>query len=355
MSEIIRIAIDLSKGAFALHGVNADEEAILCRQLKRGQVLGFFTKLSPCLVGMEACASAHYWAREIGALGHEVVLVPPAYVKPYVKRVVAARSDANDAAAICEAMARRSVPRVPVKTPEQQAVLMLHRARKMLVGQRTMLANAVRAHLAEFGIVAPCGDKALDGLIALAVDAGDLALPQLAREALGMLAAQLRDAEAKIDALEHEVLAAQRADEACRRLTSIPSIGPVTASAIAATMGDPSSLQDRPRLRRLARPGAVAALDRRQDRPWPHHQGRRPLSPLLARRLCHRHVAPPNRKPVDQGAAGTHAGTQGYRRHRQQAGPDRLGYSRPWRHISQASRIGRLNQSPTTALRLRGR
>ncbi len=142
MSEIIRIAIDLSKGAFALHGVNADEEAVLCRQLKRGQVLGFFTKLSPCLVGMEACASAHYWAREIGALGHEVVLVPPAYVKPYVKR--GRKNDANDAAAICEAMARRSVPRVPVKTPEQQAVLMLHRARKMLVGQRTALASMVR-------------------------------------------------------------------------------------------------------------------------------------------------------------------------------------------------------------------
>ncbi len=255
MSEIIRIAIDLSKGAFALHGVNADEEAVLCRQLKRGQVLGFFTKLSPCLVGMEACASAHYWAREIGALGHEVVLVPPAYVKPYVKR--GRKNDANDAAAICEAMARRSVPRVPVKTPEQQAVLMLHRARKMLVGQRTMLANAVRAHLAEFGIVAPCGDKALDGLIALAVDAGDLALPQLAREALGMLAAQLRDAEAKIDALEHEVLAAQRADEACRRLTSIPSIGPVTASMPSASRANCGKARSPASTARAIRPSSA--------------------------------------------------------------------------------------------------
>lgn len=237
MDQITRIAIDLSKGAFVLHGVNAEEETVLCRQLRRSQVLGFFTKLAPCLVGMEACASAHYWAREIRALGHEVVLIPPAYVKPYVKR--GRKNDANDAAAICEAMARRSVTRVPVKTPEQQAALMLHRARKLLVGQRTMLANAVRAHLAEFGIVAPCGDKGLDGLIALAVDADDPTLPRLAREALGMLAAQLRDAEAKIDALEHEILTAQRADEACRRLTTIPSIGPVTASAIVATMGTP--------------------------------------------------------------------------------------------------------------------
>jgi transposase len=238
MSEVIRIAIDLSKGAFALHGVNAAEETVLCRQLRRGQVLGFFAKLPACMVGMEACASAHYWARELAALGHEVVLIPPAYVKPYVKR--GRKNDANDAAAICEAMARRLVTRVPVKTPEQQAALMLHRARKMLVGQRTMLANALRAHLAEFGIVAPCGEKGLDGLIALTVDADDLALPPLARAALGLLATQLRDTEAKIDALDHQILAAQRADEACCRLTTIPSIGPVTASAIVATMGDPT-------------------------------------------------------------------------------------------------------------------
>ncbi|RAU19971.1 IS110 family transposase [Paramagnetospirillum kuznetsovii] len=237
MNEIIRIAIDLSKGAFALHGVNADEDAVLRRELRRGQVLGFFAKLPSCMVGMEACASAHYWARAIAALGHRVVLIPPAYVKPYVKR--GRKNDANDAAAICEAMARRSVTTVPVKTPEQQAALMLHRARKLLVGQRTMLANAMRAHLAEFGIVAPCGEKGLDNLIALAVDAADPALPPMAREALGMLAAQLRDAEVKIDALEREMLAAQRRDEASQRLTTIPSIGPITASAIAATMGDP--------------------------------------------------------------------------------------------------------------------
>ncbi|TAN74056.1 MAG: IS110 family transposase [Magnetospirillum sp.] len=237
MKQITRIAIDLSKGAFQLHAIDAEERVVLCRQLKRGQVLGFFAKMAPCRVGMEACASAHYWAREIGALGHEVVLIPPAFVKPYVKR--GRKNDANDAAAICEAMARHSVTTVPVKTPGQQAVLMLHRARKMLVGQRTMLANALRAHLAEFGIVAPCGGKGLATLIALAVDAADPALPALAREALAMLAAQLRDAEAKIDALDHRIREACVTDEACRRLATIPSIGPITASAIVATVGDP--------------------------------------------------------------------------------------------------------------------
>jgi transposase len=237
MSEVTRIAIDLSKGAFALHGVDANEEVVVCRQLRRNQVLKFFAKLAPCRVGMEACATAHYWAREIAALGHEAVLVPPAYVKPYVKR--GRKNDANDAAAICEAMVRRMVTRVPVKSPEQQAALMLHRARKLLVGQRTMLANALRAHLAEFGIIAPCGNKGLDGLIALAVDADDPMLPQLAREALAMLAAQLRDAEAKVDALDRQILEAHKADEASSRLATIPSIGPVTASAIVATMGDP--------------------------------------------------------------------------------------------------------------------
>ena len=238
MDEITRIGIDLSKGAFALHGVDADETVILRRALRRGQVLDFFAKLAPCLIGMEACASAHYWAREIGALGHEVVLIPPAYVKPYVKR--GRKNDANDAAAICEAMARKAVTRVPIKAPSQQAALMLHRVRKMLVSQRTMLANALRAHLAEFGIVAPCGDKGLDGLIASAIDADHPAVPSSARKTLGILATQLRDTESNIDALNRQMQEASRADEACQRLATIPSIGPVTANAIVATMGDPA-------------------------------------------------------------------------------------------------------------------
>lgn len=237
MNEVSMIGLDLAKGVFQVHGVDGAGDVVVRRQLRRGQVLGFFAKLAPCLVGMEACASSHHWARELGSLGHQVRLLPPAYVKPFVKR--GRKNDATDAMAICEAMASKGMTFVPVKTPEQQAGLMLHRARRLLVSQRTMLANAVRSHLAEFGIIDAQGEAGLGRLIAIAVDAGDPSLPAVAREALAMLAAQLRDAEAKIEALDKEILAWHRADEASRRLATIPGIGPVTASAIIATIGDP--------------------------------------------------------------------------------------------------------------------
>lgn len=236
MNEISMIGLDLAKGAFQVHGVDGGGEVVVRRRLRRGQVLGFFAKLGPCVVGMEACASSHYWARELRGLGHEVRLIPPAYVKPYVKR--GRKNDATDAAAICEAMTSKGMSLVPVKTPEQQAGLMLHRARRLLVRQRVMLANAVRSHLAEFGIVDAQGEAGLDRLIGVAVDADDPSLPAAAREALAMLAAQLRDAEAKVEALDREILARHRADDASRRLASIPGIGPVSASAIVATVGD---------------------------------------------------------------------------------------------------------------------
>jgi len=236
MNEISMIGLDLAKGAFQVHGVGGGGEVVVRRRLRRGQVLGFFAKLGPCVVGMEACASSHYWARELRRLGHEVRLIPPAYVKPYVKR--GRKNDATDAAAICEAMTSKGMSLVPVKTPEQQAGLMLHRARRLLVRQRVMLANAVRSHLAEFGIVDAQGEAGLDRLIGVAVDADDPSLPAAAREALAMLAAQLRDAEAKVEALDREILARHRADDASRRLASIPGIGPVSASAIVATVGD---------------------------------------------------------------------------------------------------------------------
>lgn len=237
MGEVNTIGFDLAKSVFQVHGVDAHGAISIRRQLRRAEVLKLFTKLSPCVVGMEACASAHYWAREIAKLGHEVRLIAPIEVKPYVKR--GRKNDATDAAAICEAVMRPHMQFVPIKTPDQQAVLMLHRARRLLVTQQTMLGNGLRAHLAEFGIIAPGGRAGLRKLIAIAVDAGDEPLPQFAREALAMLAAQYCDAETKIAALDQQIQAAFRADEASRRLAAIPGIGPMIASAIVAAMGDP--------------------------------------------------------------------------------------------------------------------
>lgn len=236
MSEISMIGLDLAKGMFQVHGVDVAGEVVVRRSLRRGQMLGFFGKLAPCLIGMEACASAHHWARTLAGFGHEVRLLPPAHVKPFVKR--GRKNDATDAAAICTAMASRDATFVPVKTPDQQAGLMLHRARRLLVGQHTMLANAVRSHLAEFGIVEAQGAAGLGRLVAIVADAEDPALPELARQALAMLVAQLRASEAGIAALDLKIRAWARADEASRRLATIPGIGPLTASAIVATVGD---------------------------------------------------------------------------------------------------------------------
>lgn len=237
MDEINTIGFDLAKSVFQVHGVNASGAVTIRRQLRRAEVLKFFAKLPHCIVGMEACASAHHWAREIAKLGHEVRLIAPIEVKPYVKR--GRKNDAVDAAAICEAVMRPHMQFVPIKTRESQAVLMLHRARRLLVAQQTMLGNGLRAHLAEFGITAPAGRAGLDKLIAIAVDAGDEPLPKFAREALAMLAAQYRDAETKIAALDQQIRAAFRADEASRRLAAIPGIGPLIASALVAAIGDP--------------------------------------------------------------------------------------------------------------------
>jgi transposase len=162
--QVSTIGIDIAKNVFQVHGVDANGKVVLTRQLRRGQVLAFLAKLEPCLIGMEACATAHHWAREIGQLGHEVRLIPPSYVKAYVRRQ---KNDAADAAAICEAVSRPSMRFVPVKTREQQATLAVHRTRALLIGQRTQLSNALRAHLAELGLVADKGREGLAQLVAL--------------------------------------------------------------------------------------------------------------------------------------------------------------------------------------------
>lgn len=238
MTELSMIGFDLAKSVFQVHGVDGCGLVAVRRQLRRGEVIKFFSKLAPCLIGMEACASAHYWARELVKLGHEVRLIPPAYVKPYVKR--GRKNDATDAEAICEAMQRPHIQVVPVKTEEQQAALSLHRVRSLLMTQRTMLGNALRAHFGEFGITVPQGDAGLGKLVVQSLDAEDRSLPQAARDALAMLAAQWRETDVKIAALDRKILVGHRADAASVRVATIPGIGPLTASALVAAIGDPA-------------------------------------------------------------------------------------------------------------------
>jgi transposase len=237
MSEITTIGLDLAKHVFQVHGIDAKGATVLQRRLRRGQVLGFFSRLPRCVVGMEACATAHYWTRELGALGHEVRLMPAQYVKAYVRRH---KNDAADAQAICEAVQRPTMRFVPVKAAEQQAAQLLHRGREQLVRQRTMLVNALRAHLAEFGIVAAQGLRNVAQLIAIVRDDDDARLPDIARQVLGVIASQLEQIEAAIAGLEKQLMAWHKSNPVSQRLASIPGIGPIIATAIATTVADPS-------------------------------------------------------------------------------------------------------------------
>src|SRR6266702_3985115 len=234
MKTIAVMGLDLAKSVFQIHAIDADGKVVVRRQLPRGEVLKSFGVLSPCLVGMEACASPHHWAREFVACGHEVRLMPPAYVKPYVKR---GKTDAADAAAIAEAVTRPTMRFVAVKTVDQQSVLMLHKVRELLVRQRTMLINALRGHLAEFGIVAARGPGGVTAVITALHEAQD-GLPDLARQVLHGLIDQMRVVGAEITKAEKRIMAWHRASEASQRLATIPGIGPITASAIAAAVPD---------------------------------------------------------------------------------------------------------------------
>jgi transposase len=237
MTKVSTIGLDLAKHVFQVHGVDEHGAVIVQRRLRRSEVVKYFARLEPAIVGMEACSTSHYWARELRALGHEVRLMPAQYVKAYVKRQ---KNDAADAAAICEAVSRPSMRFVPVKTVEQQAALMLHRSRDLLVRQRTMLINSLRAHLAEFGVIEARGPSKVTHLVTL-IENGDARVPDLARRALSTLVAQLRSSETQIDAIDEEILSWHQASDASRRLATIPGIGPVIASAIAASVPDPSA------------------------------------------------------------------------------------------------------------------
>ena len=241
MDQVSVIWLDLAKSVFQVHGVNAQGEVVLRRRLTRGQLLKLFEKLPSCLIGMEACASAHHWARELAALGHEVKLMPAQYVKPYVKR---GKNDAADAEAICEAVTRPTMRFVGVKSPDQQATMILHRVRKILTRQRTQISNALRAHMAEFGIAAAVGRGGLDRLIAVIADQDDARLPDEARACLAVLCTQLEMVKDQILDNDRRILADARKTEAGRRLMKIPGIGPLLASAIVACVPDPATFSN---------------------------------------------------------------------------------------------------------------
>lgn len=239
--QVSIIGIDLAKSIFQVHGVDARGKPALCRQLRRKQFLEFFGKLSPCLIGMEACATSHHWARELRKFGHEVKLIPPSYVKAYVRRQ---KNDAADAAAICEAVARPSMRFVPVKTPEQQAALSVHRTRNLLIGQRTQLINALRAHLAELGLVAEEGRDGFAKLVAIVGDGSSLqTLPVALQQMLQVIVTQLGSLRQQIGELERMIQAQHRTSDVSRRLESIPGIGVIGATAISATVTDPSAFK----------------------------------------------------------------------------------------------------------------
>lgn len=235
MKEISTIGLDLAKTRFQIHGVGDDGQIFVRRQLRRGEVLGFFAKVPRCLVGMEACGGAHYWAREIAALGHEVKLIPPAYVKPYVKR---GKTDAADAEAICEAVTRPTMRFIAIKSAASQASAMVLKARELLVRQRSQAINALRAHLGELGIVAGTGVAKVAGLVAIVRDPDDDRLPAAARFALTALADQVERLTEQVQSLERQLVAEVRRDDDMRRLTTVPGVGPITAAAVKALVPD---------------------------------------------------------------------------------------------------------------------
>jgi len=239
MQAIATIGLDIAKSVFQVHGVDAVGQVVIRRQLKRRYVLAFFQKVPPCLVGIEACASSHHWSRELQALGHTVRLMPPAYVKPYVKRQ---KNDAAEAEAICEAVTRANMRFVATKTPEQQSGLMLHRTRH-LFRQQTAVINAIRAHLAEFGIVAPVGRNGVEQLLGIVADPNDKRLPEVARVCIAALGTQLRGLKAQVLNFDRQIMAWHRSNETSKRLDEIPGVGPVLATALVASVADPKAFR----------------------------------------------------------------------------------------------------------------
>ena len=341
MGEVSTIGLDIAKSVFQVHGVDGAGAVVIRKRISRAKVLEFFADLPPCLIGIEACPSAHHWGRELQALGHTVKLMPPSYVKAYLKR---SKNDANDAAAICEAVTRPSMRFVPIKTKEQQAALMLHRTRQLLVRQRTMLSNAIRGHLAELGIVSAKGRNGTGELLGIIADGADNRVPPAARGILDVLARQYSAIGAEIGSIDKSILA----------LASLVRGEP----AAGGDSGHRPDRRHRPgcRDRRLegvllgAQPcrldwvGAEAAHDRRQGPARQHHQAGQSILAMVARRRRHgrhplcakaRHAEAAVARAVD--GAPTDEG--GGRRTRQQDCADGLGHHGPRRQIQRAEAV----------------
>src|SRR5882724_11810424 len=234
---IIRIGLDTAKHVFQVHGVDENEQPVLRRQLRRGEIARFFGKLPVTRIGLEACGASHHWARVLRALGHAVVLMPPQYIKPYVKR---GKNDAIDAAAICEAMSRPGMRFVPVKSAEQQAALMVLRVRDLLIKQRTALINALRGHAAEFGVCAAKGPVRVAELVQRA-HAEEANLPAPALEMLRLLAGQLDAIEIRLRTLEAQLIGVHKANTTSQCLATIPGVGPISAVSFALRLPDPKT------------------------------------------------------------------------------------------------------------------
>ena len=235
MGDVSTIGLDIAKSVFQVHGVDVAGAVVIRKRVSRAKVLEYFGELPRCLVGIEACPSAHHWGRELQTLGHTVRLIPPSYVKAYLKR---GKNDANDAAAICEAVTRPSMRFVPIKTKDQQTALMLHRTRQLLVRQRTMLSNALRGHLAELGIVSAKGRNGTGELLRIVADNADSRLSPAVRGILDVLAGQYGAIGAEIASIDKNIMILHRGCEASRRLAEIPGIGPIGATALVAEIGD---------------------------------------------------------------------------------------------------------------------
>ena len=279
MQTITTVGLDIAKSVFQVHGIDADGQVVFRRQLKRSYVLAFFQKLPPCLVGIEACASSHYWSRELQALGHTVRLMPPAYVKPYVKRH---KNDTTDAEAICEAVTRPNMRFVATKTTEQQSCLTLHRTRHLFIRQQTAVINVIRAHLAEFGIVAPVGRKGVEQLLGIVADAGDKRLPDVARACVAALGAQLGTLKAQILEFDRLIMAWHRSSETSGRLDDIPGVGPIGHRS-GRDRCRPETFRSGRNFSAWIGHRAEATLERRQGAARQYQQTRGPLSARLVR------------------------------------------------------------------------